>query len=240
MSIRVSAVLPCFEEADQLDAVVSELSLALETAASGFEIILVTSAAARDATVKVARRIAAANDSVRTLVQPADDPGYGRALALGIAEVREEWTLLFDGDGQFDPGDLQRFVTLSDQAEVIVGYRSPRRDPLGRRVAGRLYAPVASLLAGVRVRDPDCAFKLLRTDVIRGADLRSRSGVVNAELLGEARRRGARIRELPVHHRERRGGRAQYETGLGLPRGSEVLRILREVAALGVLQLRAR
>jgi len=191
------------------------------------------------------------------VIQPAGDPGYGRAVALGVAAAQYEWLLLMDADGQLDAGDLLRLVRRLDRggpvdqpdhvprAGLVVGYRAPRHDAWPRRVAGAVYSRVVSTLLGIDgVRDVDCAFKLVKRQWLGGAPLRSRTGVVNAELLCRALDRGAPVVELPVAHHARRTGRARFEMRLGilshLPHPVEVWAILRDVAALWARRRRAR
>ncbi len=235
--LRVSAVLPCFEEAPHLEHVLDGLEGALERNAPEWEVVLVASAAARDGTPGLAGELAARRPAVRVVVQPADDPGYGRAVALGIAAARLPWVLLTDADGQFDHGELDRLVARAGRARAVVGRRLPRRDPWPRRVAGRLYSLAVTRLIGLDgIADPDCAFKLVRRDAIGTAPLTSRTGVVNAEILARAAGQGGRIVEVPVTHRPRLGGRSRFETGLGpldhLPRLSEIVDISMDLAAL--------
>jgi hypothetical protein len=144
-----------------------------------------------------------------------------------------------DADGQFDPRDVDRLLPLTARADVVVGVREDRRDPLGRRLSGAVYARVLRAVTGVTVRDVDCGFKLVRKDLVRALDLRSRTGVANAELLAYAARSGGRIAEAPVSHAARRSGQAQFTTVFGLPSPREASRMLREAAALAV-RLRLR
>ena len=83
------------------------------------------------------------------------------------------------------------------------------------------------VLLGVRVRDVNCAFKLVRGEVLRAVTLESRGALLSAELLGKALLLGFRMRQVPVSHRARQLGRA---TG-GAPH--VVVRALCELAALG-------
>jgi glycosyltransferase involved in cell wall biosynthesis len=232
--LRVSVVLPCFEEAAGLASLVTAVQRSLDAADAGFEILLVVSAAGTDGTEEVAHALARDHPAVRVVVQSRADRGYGRALALGIRAAREPWTLLMDADGQFDPWDAQRLLPLAADSDVVVGFRSPRRDPLGRRLAGALYSRALRAFTGVRVRDFDCGFKLLRSDLVRGLALECRTGVANAEILAGASRAGARIVETPVTHSPRRHGRARFETVLGLPSPREAARMLREGVWLGL------
>lgn len=235
----MSAVLPCYEEAANLARVVEQLARALCGVTETHEIVVVTSVAARDGTPAIARQLARDRADVRVVEQRADDPGYGRALALGIAEARHEWLLLSDADGQFDHSELPRLVALARANDLVLGYRARRRDSPARRLASRLYGACATRLIGARgVRDVDCAFKLVRKRCVDGPPLTCRTGVVNAELLGRALARGARVAQVAVTHRERTGGRARFEARLGalgaVPRPSEAWAIAGETLGLAL------
>lgn len=232
----LGAVVPCFEEADHLESTLSELRRVLDgSMPDSWELIVVVSAASRDGTLELARRMAATDARIRVVLQPANDPGYGRAIALGIAAARSEWLLLMDGDGQFDPSELPAFLDASRTHDAVLGIRRDRQDSIARRMAGRLYSAVARRVAGVRVADVDCGFKLLRASIVRGVRLRARTGAVNAELLSAATRAGAHIAEIPVRHLPRKGGHARFETGrLKLPRAGEALAIGRDLAGIAM------
>jgi len=160
-------------------------------------------------------------------------------VALGIHEARYPWLLLTDADGQFNHDELPRLWSATAHADAVVGYRQSRRDSSARRVASALYSTVVRRVAGARgVRDIDCAFKLIRRDLVGRAPLRSRTGVVNAEILGRVLDAGGRIEELPVQHLERTAGRARFEASMGpfgaLPAPREAASMLREVATLAI------
>jgi glycosyltransferase involved in cell wall biosynthesis len=232
--LRVSVVLPCFEEAAGLPSLVAAIERSLGAAGAVFEIVIVASAAGTDGTVAVASALATSNPAVRAVVQPREDGGYGRALALGIAAAREPWVLLMDADGQFDPREAGLLLELAAGADVVAGFRAPRRDPLGRRMAGAIYSRVLGAVTGVPVRDFDCGFKLLRRDLVQDLAIESRTGVANAEILAGAARAGARIVETPVSHAPRAAGRARFQVALGLPSPREASRMIGEAAALGL------
>jgi glycosyltransferase involved in cell wall biosynthesis len=234
MNLRVSVVLPCFEEAEGLPDLVAAVERSLEREVAACEIVIVASEAGTDGTIAVARELAASHSSVRVVVQPREDGGYGRALALGIAAAREPWTLLMDADGQFDPRDAPRLLALAGRADAVVGFRAPRRDPAGRRLSGAIYSRVLGAVTRVPVRDFDCGFKLLRRELVRGLDLESRTGVVNAEILAGVARAGGRIIEVPVSHAPRGAGRARFQVAFGLPSPREASRMMREAVALGL------
>src|SRR4029077_5600598 len=82
-----------------------------------------------------------------------------------------------------------------------------RRDPFMRRLNARLFGGwLVPLMLNVRVRDLNCAFKLIPKKVLESITLESTGALINAELYGRAVRRGFGIKEVGVHHYPRSAG----------------------------------
>jgi len=123
--MRISAVLPCFEEAPNLARVLADLETALHSGApAAWETIIVASLAATDGTPALAEQLAA-KSNCRVVLQSAHNFGYGDAIGLGIQAAKYPWLLLSDADGQFDHTELGSLIALTRQADVVAGYRSP-------------------------------------------------------------------------------------------------------------------
>ncbi len=237
----LSAVLPCHEEAANIDAVVDALFIAASACdAIPLEILLVCTLAGRDGTLERARALAARDRRVRVVTQGRSPAGYGGAIRLGVAAARAPWVVLLDADGQLDPTELHRLWALRGPRTAVLGVRADRHDSSARRLASRVYARVArwALPDLPFATDPDCAFKLLPRAGIEAARLRSTSGAVNLELLAQLHARGYGWIERPVTHRARVAGTARFERTVGplgaMPRPGAALEVLRDVAALGV------
>ncbi|MDR7532762.1 MAG: glycosyltransferase family 2 protein [Armatimonadota bacterium] len=200
----LSVVLPAFNEAGNLEATVRELAPEVAAAAADVEIVVVDDGST-DATAAVAERLAA-ELPVRVLRHDRNR-GYGAALRTGFGAARHPWILLLDADGQFLPAELDRFLPLAREADLVIGYRVRRADPRHRGSLAAVWRWLMRALLDVQVRDVDCAFKLMRTAVVQALALESAGAFISAELLGKARRYGARIAEVPVSHRPRRHGR---------------------------------
>ncbi len=201
----VSAFVPCHNEEGNVEAVVLGMVRTLQALAVPFEVVVVDDGST-DRTAEVAHRLAR-QDSRVALVRHPQNLGYGAALRTGFESTRYPWIFFTDGDGQFDPGDLVRLLRHAPSADMVVGYRARRQDPLYRRLFGWLWNLLVRAWFGVPVRDVDCGFKLLRRDVVRGLPLRSTGAFLSTELVCRAARRGARIVEVPVPHHPRRWGR---------------------------------
>ncbi|HYV15530.1 MAG TPA: glycosyltransferase family 2 protein [Conexibacter sp.] len=220
----LSIVLPCFNEEGNVADAIRYASAAGSAAADRCEVIVVNDGSI-DATAERAAAFAAADERVR-LVEHAVNRGYGDALRSGLRAARMPWILLTDADLQFDLSELERFLPFAAEADLVVGRRARRSDPLLRRVNAKLWNGLVRRAFSIPIRDVDCAFKLLRADVLDGLELEAHGAMISTELVVKALARGARLVELDVEHRPRVAG----EQSGADPR--VVLRAFRELAGL--------
>ncbi len=199
-------MLPAYNEEAAIGRTVAGLRTVLVRMGQPFEIVIVNDGSA-DRTGPLAEDLAREDAAIR-VVHHARNLGYGAALRSGFAAARSEWIFLMDADGQFDPGELPVFLAAAARADFIVGYRPARADSVHRTLFAKMWAALMSVVLGVRVRDIDCAFKLMRRSSIAAMSLEAGGAFLSAELLAKARRMRARIVELPVRHLPRRAGRS--------------------------------
>lgn len=202
----ISLVLPAYNEAENIEPVIAEATPALASITDDYEIVIVDDGS-RDATAAVAKRAASSDPHVR-LVQHQVNQGFGASVFSGFVNAAKDWILYTDADRQFVLGELANFVPLMDRADLIAGYRAPRRDPFLRVLFGKGWSMLCTLLFGYTVRDVDCGFKLLRRAMVDDlADrIASRGATFSIEWLVRAKRAGYRFAELPVSHRPRVAG----------------------------------
>jgi glycosyltransferase involved in cell wall biosynthesis len=116
-----------------------------------------------------------------------------------------------DGDAQYDPEELGAlWPRMSEDVDLVNGYKISRSDPLHRIVIGRVYHYTVKFLFGLRVRDVDCDFRLLRRRIFDHVRLEHNSGVICLEMMKKIQDAGFRIAEVPVHHYHRTYGRSQF------------------------------
>jgi glycosyltransferase involved in cell wall biosynthesis len=200
----LSVFLPAHNEAGNIERVVNEWRAELPRVARDWEIIIVDDGSS-DETGAIADRLHCEEPRVR-VVHHETNRGYGGAVISGITASAKSWVLLCDGDGQFDPRDIEKLIPLTSDHEVVVGRRSRRADPLIRRLNGRSWTLLMRLLFGIGITDIDCGFKLFRRDLIVPEKLRARGAMISTELMARMAGRGARVAEVDVSHLPRRIG----------------------------------
>jgi glycosyltransferase involved in cell wall biosynthesis len=203
----ISAVIPAHNEAPIIASTVEAVDESLSRLVDDYEIIVVNDGS-RDATPTIVEELGRQRPAVR-LVSHDVNRGYGAALATGFASATRDYIFLTDGDRQFDVCELEGFLPLLASADVVIGYRRPRADPLVRRFIGWGWNMLVNVLFGYTARDVDCAFKLFPRALLSDVKLHSTGHTLSPELLIKARRAGYRVAEVRVTHLPRTAGQAK-------------------------------
>ena len=220
-SHSISAVLPAYNEEQIIANTVSTVLLVLKKWRIDFEVLVVNDGST-DRTGEIVAALADDHPRVRLVTHPTNE-GYGASLVSGFAAATKELTFFMDSDGQFDIRDLQKFFTLIDEYDAVIGYRIDRQDSWMRKLNAWGWKHLVGWVLDVHVRDMDCAFKLLRTEFLHQHPLQTRGAMINAELLYRLTRAGYSYQEIGVNHLPRLLGSA---TGARL---SVILRAFREL-----------
>jgi glycosyltransferase involved in cell wall biosynthesis len=137
--------------------------------------------------------------------------GYGGALRSGFAAATKEFVFYTDGDGQYDVGELPRLLELvRSDTGLVNGFKLERQDPAHRVWIGNVYNFCARLLFGIRIRDIDCDYRLIRRTLLEQIHLTSTSGTICVELVRKIEISGCGVVEVGVHHYPRLHGTSQF------------------------------
>ena len=105
-------------------------------------------------------------------------------MLSGFAKASREWVFYTDGDAQYDASEITRCIDAARPGiDIVQGYKLGRGDRLYRKLIGRGYHHVVRLMFGLRVRDTDCDFRLIRRDLLDRVELTSTSGVICVEMM---------------------------------------------------------
>jgi glycosyltransferase involved in cell wall biosynthesis len=205
MDPSVSVVIPAYNEAENLPALLSELVPPLDAIGRPYEILVVDDGST-DGTHEVLAGLAARDPRLRAL-RFRRNAGQSAAFLAGFAAARGDVIVTLDADLQNNPADIPELVRRLDGRDAVLGVRAKRRDSFLRRLSSRVANAVRRAATGDGLTDVGCSLKAFRREHV--LDLPRFDGVHRffGTLLVW---KGCRVVELPVDHRPRRAGQAKY------------------------------
>jgi dolichol-phosphate mannosyltransferase len=222
MGSSVWVVLPTYDEAGNLEAVVTGVRAALPDAH-----VLVVDDNSRDGTGALADALAAGDPRVAVLHRPGKE-GLGRAYTAGFALALAEgagFVVEMDADLSHDAADLPRLLEPAlAGADLVLGSRyapggGVENWGLDRRLLSRGGCGYARRVLGVDVRDLTGGFKCFRAAALNAIDPGSAGAqgyAFQVELTWRALRLGLTVVEVPIRFRERRLGHSKMSARIAL------------------------
>ncbi len=205
----LTVFFPAYNDSGTIASMAVGAVLAASRLTPDFEILIINDGS-RDATRQIADEIARVYPQVRVIHHEVNR-GYGGALRSGFANATKQFVFYTDGDAQYDPAEMAGlWARMAPGIDVVNGYKISRSDPFHRIIIGRLYHHAVRLLFGLKVRDVDCDFRLLRRSVFDKVELTKNSGVICLEMMKKIQDAGFTIAEVPVHHFHRAYGKSQF------------------------------
>jgi dolichol-phosphate mannosyltransferase len=205
--IRYSIVIPVYNEEDVVEALLDELNglVSMSTWSSDYEILMIDDGSS-DRTAEIIG-IRFQNWSQGHLIRLVRNCGQAAALYYGMKRASGQVVILLDGDGQNDPRDIPKVLAPLDEVDMVVGVRVERRDSLTRRAMSRLANAARSRILQDGVVDSGCGIKAFHRRVIDAfIPMRTLYSFMPALAVSA----GFTVRQVPVHHRPRSGGKSKY------------------------------
>ena len=205
---ELSIVLPVYNEAGALPNLVPELTAALGRLGRSYEIIAVDDGSSDDS-VAVLRRLQEQEPHLR-IVQFRRNFGQTAAFQAGFDYARGEVVMLMDADGQNDPADIPRLLTVMEQGnyDLVNGWRQNRKEPfLSRKLPSMIANWLIAGTSNVHLHDRGCSLKAFRRDLVKQIRL---YGELHRFIPEIASLIGVRVAEVPVNDRPRQAGQSKY------------------------------
>jgi Glycosyl transferase family 2 len=200
ITVAVTILMPCLNEAETLADCVGEAAAALAAAGVGGEVVVADNGST-DGSQAVAMAAGA------RVVEVADR-GYGNALAAGIAAARGRFVLMGDADGSYDFGELSRFLAALERgADLVMGCRLPAGGgrilpgamPWKHRWIGNpILTALGRLFFTAPVHDFHCGLRAFRRDAVLALDLQCPGMEFASEMVVRASFAGLQLAEVPV------------------------------------------
>jgi glycosyltransferase involved in cell wall biosynthesis len=209
----LSVVIPAYNEESCIEACVIALETVLKDLSDEFEIIVVNDGSS-DQTASILESLKRSRPHL-VVVHHARNHGLGQTLRSGFSRCRNEVTFYSDADLPFDFFELGRALRVMalKNADLVVGFRHDRTDEGFRRIFYSFtYNWLIRLVFGLRIRDVNFSFKLIRTAALRDMHLRSEGSFIDAEMLIKADRMGLFTCQIGVDYFKRRFGHSNLSS----------------------------
>ena len=199
----VSVVIPCLNEAENIEACVRAAREALDEMQVLGEVVVADNDS-DDESALLAERAGA-----RVIVERRR--GYGSAYLAGLADSRGRYIVMADADLTYDFDEIPRFVAaLEEGAEMVIGDRMKNIHPgampwLHRYVGNPILTGLLNLFFRTGVNDAHCGMRALRRDVLPRLDLRTTGMEFASEMVIRAAKEQLRIAEFPIEYHPRGG-----------------------------------
>lgn len=205
----LSVVIPAHNEAENLPALLKEVSRAME-GVYAYEVIVVDDGST-DGTTDVLQKLT--SEMPLRVIRHRNRCGQSTSLMSGVDAAVHPFIGTLDGDGQNDPADLCRMLEVASshatQKIMVVGHRQKRRDSAWRLFCSRIANGVRSRLLKDDTPDSGCGIKLFP----RACFLKfPRFEHMHRFLPALMRRDGGDVVSQAVNHRPRQSGRSHYGT----------------------------
>jgi undecaprenyl-phosphate 4-deoxy-4-formamido-L-arabinose transferase len=205
--LRVSVVVPVYNEQEVLPALFTRLYPALDALGRGYELILVDDGS-RDRSPQLLREQFERRPDVTRVLLLAGNFGQHMAILAGFERARGEAVVTLDADLQNPPEEIARLLAKLDEGHDYVGsYRRTREDNAFRRIASRLMNLVRERITDIRMTDQGCMLRAYGRDVVQAINACREASTFIPALAYTFARRPA---ELEVAHEERAAGRSKY------------------------------
>jgi glycosyltransferase involved in cell wall biosynthesis len=208
-SVRMDkiVIVPAYNEEKSLEGVLRSL----RSEAPDFDIVVVNDGS-KDGTARAARRVA----SVKVIDLP-ENIGIGGAVQTGFLyslSHTHEIAVQVDGDGQHKPSEIPKILAplLADEADVVIGSRftgkAEFRGSLFRRAGIRFFQMINAFLLGQRITDSTSGFRAYNRKAIDILGQSYPDDYPEPEAIYILKRKGLRVREVPVEMNSRAAGRS--------------------------------
>ncbi|MBN1232685.1 MAG: glycosyltransferase family 2 protein [Candidatus Coatesbacteria bacterium] len=141
------------------------------------------------------------NSHVNILVHK-ENKGKGASLKFGFENLKNEFKAIItmDADGQHDPSEIPLFIKAGNEFDLVIGDRQNRSAdmPFIRKGSNWLNTKVVEKLSGMKLKDSQCGYRLIKTDILKTIQLKKEHYELEGELLIKACKKGFKIGFVPV------------------------------------------
>jgi glycosyltransferase involved in cell wall biosynthesis len=196
----ISICIAAYNDENTIEQLIRESVSIFENLQLNFEIIIINDDSI-DGTGKILQRLGSSLQFLK-LINHKQNKGYGATIKELLYSSSGEIVFTLPGDFQIPPQVITKMLPLINEYDIVIGSRVPRNDPLIRKINSVIYNKAINFLFNTGLTDINST-KLIKRNVIKGIDLISDGPFIDAELCAKAVKKGFRIKEVNIEHRQR-------------------------------------
>jgi dolichol-phosphate mannosyltransferase len=201
----LSLVIPCYNEEENIAALLSRVGGALAGIGKPFEVIVVDDGSTD-------RSPHLLDDAMRQypwlrILRLSKNSGQSAAFEAGFAAARGQVIATIDADLQNDPEEIPRLLPMLAECDMVTGWRKDRADSFFRRRQTAIANKIRNWLSDETVQDSASSLKLYKAHTVKGLKLFNGAHRFMPTLV---KMRGYTVIEVPVKHSPRHAGTAKY------------------------------
>lgn len=205
--MKLSILMPVYNEINTLEKIISSIN-----AVPVDKEIIVVDDYSTDGSRELLKGYSRKNSGNLKISFHDKNTGKGSAIKTALKHAKGEYSIIQDGDLEYDPQDYKPLIDKAESGNLDAVYGS--RFMNSRRVTSfwhfavnRFLTLVTNLLFGSRLTDMETCYKMLRTGVFRGLEIESERFEIEPEITAKLLKNGYKIREVPISYK----GRSYHE-----------------------------
>lgn len=199
--MKVSVILPAYNEEENIEEAVSSVSQRLESIGQNYEVIVVD-----DGSVDETKTMALGHSSNGTIRVLGYDKNMGKGYALKYGAMCAEGDFIFfmDSDLDIGPSNLEMYLKSVGDADLVIASKrhplSKVEEPFTRKVLSYCFNMFVRLLTGIKATDTQAGLKGFRSESLKKILplLSVKKYAFDVEILVVARLLKLKVVELPV------------------------------------------
>lgn len=200
--MKLSIVIPVYNEQDSVAELHAELVSVLTKLNQSFEVIFVNDGST-DNTLSELNKLKPVH-----IISFTRNFGKSQALQAGFNVANGEYIFTMDGDLQDDPAEIPNFLEeMKSGSDLVVGWKQNRLDGMSKGLVSKIANRITGWMTGAYVHDMNCCYKLYKSNVAKGLVL---TGDHHRYIPAIVASSGYKVSEQKVNHRKRKFGKSKY------------------------------
>jgi glycosyltransferase involved in cell wall biosynthesis len=206
-SLSISFVMPMYNEEENIALAIDKIKSVALDLTNEYEIVI-TDDASTDNSVDIVNKICETDNNVK-LFCLKENTKFGGAFARCFYEASKDVVVYMDSDMPVRIEDIKESFPYIYHSSIVTGYSKVNKgDTFLRKVISKVYNLLVHMLFGLKVKDINSGYKIVRKELIKDLKFLSKSPFIDVELFLHAKKKNGKVQHYPLIFYPRSGGKS--------------------------------